>query len=324
MLRALVFSVVTLSCGAVSAQFGGPVNDVYDCPEEYLGEFNGMHHYMARSCANPGTPVLAISSKKVTCPVACIGFVCSNSIYGGGPGEPKPKTPPPVTKFYDEPEPWQDWEQLMREGMDGQNACSPHFDIEDIRNLQNCKLVPAKQYQADFKKLLETIPGWLDDFLKANDYDKQQKMIIAFNNKMNGIFKVSIPGHDRYANPLRLCDYPTQMEISPDLTLTKPVKSDNKGKYKRDPKDVTPEDLGIVKVEDGDQTLYFRLGVINVKSSNGMHPVATIRTGVQVPPEQDVKKTAKFIGANCWTHKLEFEGKLFLVTSKDQRQAATK
>ena len=321
MLRVLVFTVSVLGCFPAFGQFELN-NDVQDCPIEYLGQVGSMHQYRARSCGSPSVVVIALSPKKVTCPVACNGLVCADSIYGGG-SDPKAKAKKKINKFGMGKPAFQTWAQLTKQGRDGKSACSPTLTLDGIRRLKGSKLVPAIQYKKEFDKLVESVPGWLDDFLKLEDRKAQDAAVRNFNAKLNSIFMVSIPAKEGYSNPYRFCDYPAQESLTAEVTVQGPKTDDNSGTYPRKVEDVKAEDVGVVKIVDGDQTFFFHLAMTDIKSSNGMHPVATLRTGVQVPATDAETKTAKFVGKNCWTHKVEFDGHVYLVTSKDKRVAAT-
>lgn len=322
MLRA-IFIVTMLGCLPAFGQGLGLNNDVQDCPIEYLGQVGNLHQYRARSCGNPSFVVLALSPKKVECPVGCNGLVCEDSIYGTGLGKSGP-TDESITAFGIAQPPWQSWGELVREVMDSQKACSPSLTIDAIRRLERCDLTPAKPYKAEFDKLKESIPQFLKDFLAMKTRAAQNASVAKFSARMNSILSVSIPAKEGFSNPFRLCDYPTQKDLTSEVVVRGPNEKDNTGKYTRSPDDVTVKDVGIVKVVDGDQTFFFHLAMTDVKSSNGMHPLATLRTGVQVPPTDEEVKTAKFVGMNCWTHKVEVDGQLYLVTSKDKRSAATR
>ncbi|MFK7821434.1 MAG: hypothetical protein AB8G99_22150 [Planctomycetaceae bacterium] len=322
--------ILTILVGGLpaSGQLGGPIVGAADCPIEYLGAIGHMHQYRVRDCAVPNTVVFATSPKMVSCPVNCVGMTCPQSIYGTGsvnPDDGPAPEPKPITKLEGEVTPWQNWQQLYSDGMAAQKACSPSLSIAGIRRLVGTKLQPAKENQKQFAALVASVPKFLTDYVRLPTVERQKASVANFNRKLNGILLVSVNAHDTFRNPLRMVDLPTQTVLMERFEVRKPKQGDTTGRYLRNLSDVRSQDRGYVKVVDGNQTFYFQLMETSVGDSQNRFPVATLRTGVQVDGEGlTVSKMGTFKGMNFWTHRLVVDGKEFLVTTKDQRQASAK
>jgi hypothetical protein len=321
--------VLLISIGGLPAfaQLGGPIVGGADCPVEHINSTGNMHSYWARDCAAPNSVVFVTSGQYVSAPATCNGSVCATPLYGDGANGPQRSSdaPPPIRDLGPADPPWQRWSDFANAAQSAPSGCSPSLSINDIRKLVGSKLIPAKQYEKQFNALVATVPGFLKEFVKLDSAKKQASSTARFSRKFNNVLTVTIPSHDRFTgNPLRMVDLPTQTILQGEFNVEGPRESNKPNTiYKRDPADVKPAKYGIAKVQDGNQTFYFQLTEVDVADRRGRLPVATLRTGLQIDPEgMEINKTGKFIGANCWTHKVEVDGKLFLVTTKDRRKAS--
>lgn len=299
----------------------GPSMGGADCPLVKGPKIGSQWQYQVIDCAHPNGPVVfVLSSQDVNCPVPCENGICTAPLTGSGPDAKKPAQRTEPVKELNSGEPFRTWLDFLQ-ATTRTGSCGAVIDAAGIKQLGESQLVASKDKNEAFQELVKTAPQVVERYLAARTYQEQQVIVRDFNRQLTGLLAVSINGNDAAVTPFRTYDLPVQRRFVEELEINVPEKQEG-NIFSRDASETKVEDAGFVKVVDGDQTFFFKLTVANYSSKDGRFPVAVLRSGLQVPSASGDVKVGKFVGQNRWAHKVEVDGKMFLVTSKDRRKSS--
>lgn len=333
-----ITTALLLTTTAIFAQGSNGIPSTPNCATSLIGEFpTGVWNYNTIDCMTSATGTGTSNRELNLSNPSCLASACAGEqTTGGGNGQQiKPTPDPPITDLGAMPRPFSRWKQIQDEFLT--NGCQPRgFSEENLRRLIGSKLSTSKRTNAEFQRIKASLPAFFEEYVKLSTRKEQVDKLARVNKRLSNIFEVRTKSRRGGADAHRGFDFPAQTELpeqfevklAPEAHYTKLRKfipeQDFKGQVAsqwrmvRFNQPTAKKNLGVVKVVDGEQTMYFQLVEISLRSQR------KIRLGAQVQPPQDTKNvpTARFANNQLYSHQLVHKGEYFRATSRDPRKAS--